>query len=148
MDDSPSKQDTLLHQAIAALEAQRAVLGDAVVDASLLALRTQLTQIAHAETTHATTGEDHWAGSGQGAAPRLATCLIASLVTQDRTTQQGLKVLDHSFNVLAEIVRQFDGAVQDIAGNTLIALFSGGSDDPARAAYSALEMRQKIHEYS
>ncbi len=148
MDDSPVTQVTLLQNAIAALEAQRAVLGDAVVDASLLALRAQLAQAEAANASHGFTGTSQSGTPGENAAPRLVSCLIVSLVTQDRTTQQGLKVLDHSFNVLAEIVRQFDGAVQDIAGNTLIAMFSGGADDPARAAYSALEMRQKIHEYS
>src|SRR5258708_15944152 len=136
MTELPSDQVALLQQAIAALQGQRSILGDAVVDASLTALREQLIKAEKAVQQHEQTSD-----------PRLVSCLVVKLVTQDRDPEHGLRVMEYSFNLLAEIVRQYGGSVQDVAGNVLISLFSGVADDPTRAAHAALQMRQKVHDY-
>ncbi len=137
MNELQANQALVLQQAIAALEAQRATLGDAVVEASLVALRAQLAQIESASQQRS-----------EAIAPRLMTCLVVNLVTRDKDPSRGLKILDHGFNLVAETARVYSGTVQGVRGNYLVALFSGGADDPVRAAHAALEMRQKLLEFS
>src|SRR5258708_36299542 len=121
MTELPSDQVALLQQAIAALQGQRSILGDAVVDASLTALREQLTQAEKALQQHEQTSD-----------PRLVSCLVVKLVTQDRDPEHGLRVMEYSFNLLAEIVRQYGGTVQQICGDALTSLFYRVGDDPTR----------------
>src|SRR5512143_349419 len=135
MNELSPNQAVMLRQAIAALEAQRTALGDAVVEASLVALRAQLVQVEAAIQQRE-----------ESSAPRLTTCLVANLVTRDKDPSRGLKILDHGFSLVAETVHPYGGVVQGIRGNYLVALFSGGADDPVRAAQAALEMRQHIFE--
>jgi hypothetical protein len=86
MNELSSNQALVLRQAIAALEAQRATLGDSVVEASLVALRAQLVQVETAVQQR-----------DEANAPRLMTCLVANLVTRDKDPSRGLKILDHGF---------------------------------------------------
>jgi class 3 adenylate cyclase/tetratricopeptide (TPR) repeat protein len=137
MNELSSNQAEVLKQAIAALESQRSTLGDAVVEASLVALRAQLAQVEAALQRRE-----------EGRSPRLMTCLVANLITRDKDPSRGLKVLDHGFSLVAETVRLYGGTVQGVRGNYLVALFSGGADDPARAAHAALEMHQQILDFS
>src|SRR5689334_4901387 len=137
MNEISPNQAAVLRQAIEALEAQRSTLGDAVVEASLVALRAQLAQL-----------ETSLQQPDNGAAPRLMTCLVANLVTRDKDATHGLKIMDYGFNLVAEIVRLYNGTVQGVRGNYLVALFSGGADDPIRAAHAALEMRQRMVDYA
>ncbi len=136
MNELPPNQAAVLRQAIEALEAQRSMLGDAVVEASLIALRAQLAQI-----------ETSLQQPDSIPAPRLMTCLVANLVTRDKDATHGLKIMDYGFNLVAEIARLYNGTVQGVRGNYLVALFSGGADDPVRTAHAALEMRQRMLEY-
>src|SRR4051812_36109279 len=137
MIELPSNQVSLLQQAIAALESQRATLGDAVVDASLVVLRAQLLQAEAALQPREEYG-----------APRLIACLSVSLLTRDNNSYHGRRILDFSFNVIVEVIRQYNGIVHGVGDSGIVALFSGGADDPTRAAYAALAIRQKLQEYS
>src|SRR6266851_7160555 len=126
-----------LQEAISVLEEKRALLGDAVVNSSLAALREQLVQAEAALRQREETS-----------APRLVTCLAVQLAIRDRDVSQGYNAVEYTFNLLGEVVRQYNGTVHEVSDNSMLAFFSGGHDDPSRAAYAALSIRQKLSEYS
>src|SRR5215468_11346781 len=135
LNNSPSAQANTLRQAITTLEAQRATLGDDVVNALLAVLRPQLAQAEG--VTEASNGVE---------SPRLITCLVANLVASDASKSP--RSLIHGFNLIAETVRLYGGKVRMIRSSYLIALFSALADDPLRAAHAALEMRKHIRDYA
>src|SRR5579859_4397582 len=126
-----------LQEAIAVLEEKRGILGDAVVNASQAALREQLIAAEAARRQRE-----------EISAPRLVTCLAIHIAVRDHEPGQGYNSVEYSFSLLGEIVRQHNGAVHEVADGGMLAFFSGGADDPSRAAYAALMIRQKLNEYS
>jgi len=137
MNELSTNQAAVLRQAIEALEAQRGKIDDATLETTLAALRAQLAQL-----------ETSLQQSDNGVTPRLMTCLVANLVTRDKDATHGLKIMDYGFNLVAEIARLYSGTVQGVRGNYLVALFSGGADDPIRAAHASLEMRERMVDYA
>src|SRR5579871_4585932 len=130
-----------LQEAISVLEEKRAILGDAVVNSSLAALREQLVQAEAALRQRE-----------EVSAPRLVTCLAVQLSIRDRDSaqsyNQGYNAVEYTFNLLGEVVRQYNGTVHEVSESQMLAFFSGGHDDPSRSAYAALSIRQKLSEYS
>src|SRR5258708_10606229 len=126
-----------LQEAMSVLEEKRAILGDAVVNSSLAALREQVVQAEAALRQRE-----------EISAPRLVTCLAVHLAIRDRDVSQGYTAVEYTFNLLGEVIRQYNGTVQEVSDSSMLRFFSGGHDDPSRAAYAALSIRQKLTEFS
>nr|WP_316644160.1 adenylate/guanylate cyclase domain-containing protein [uncultured Roseateles sp.] len=120
---------------IAALEAQRGVLGDAVVDLAIEAMRGRLKGL-HTPT--------------QGPAQQLKQVTVMFVDTVGSTAMgQGLDpedvqlVIDGALERFTAIVQRFSGRVLQYAGDGLLAVFGADEaheDDPERAIRAGLEV--------
>src|SRR5258708_8120643 len=84
-----------LQEAISVLEEKRAILGDAVVNSSLAALREQLVQAEAALRQRE-----------EISAPRLVTCLAVHLAIRDRDGSQGSNAVEYTSNLPADAILQ------------------------------------------
>lgn len=128
-----------IEQAIAALEARRALLGDAVVDTALAALREKLAALA---------------GAGDRAAPaeerKHVTVLFADIVgftaIAERMDPEDLAdALKDYFRRCSAAIARHGGVVEKFIGDAVVAVFGlsvAQEDDPAQAIRAALEMLQ------
>ncbi|MBC7485100.1 MAG: AAA family ATPase [Rhizobacter sp.] len=117
--------------AIAALEAQRALLGDAVVDAALAPLRRQLAAL-------------------QAAAPqrRLVTVLFLDVVGSTALSstldpEDVHDIMDSALQRFSDLVLQRGGKVLQYAGDSLLAAFGSEAareDDAERAVLAGLDL--------
>ena len=131
---------TALQQAIDALEAQRAVLGDAVIDLAQAPLRAQLAMLA---------------APPAAAAPerrlRQASILFLDIVGSTRLSQHLdpediQQVMDGALVAFTEIVRRHQGEVLQYAGDNLLATFGADAtreDDAERAVSCGLALLQE-----
>ena len=120
-----------LEGGIAALEAQRAVLGDAVVDTALAALRARLARV-------------------DSPAPQLrpVTILFADVVGSTSVSQQLdpediQAVMDGALRRFTSLVESRRGRVLQYAGDSLLAVFGfleAREDDPERAVRAGLDL--------
>jgi len=132
---------TELEHAIAVLEAQRAILGDAVVEAAVAPLRQQLAskEQSRQEAAISLAGER-----------KLITILFAdvvgSTVMAERLGSETARlVLYRCLRQLTEAVGEFGGTVSSLMGDGLMAFFGVPQtyeNDPERAVMAA----QRIHE--
>ncbi|CAN5443336.1 MAG: ATP-binding protein [Acidimicrobiia bacterium] len=121
-----------LEAAAAALEAQRATLGDAVVDAGLRPLRNRMAAL------EAPTGEER----------KLVTTLFADLVgftsMSERLDPEDVRaVLDRYFARWSQAIEGRGGVVEKFIGDAVMAVFGlrhAREDDPERAILAALDM--------
>jgi class 3 adenylate cyclase len=102
-----------LEQAIAALEAQRAVLGDAVVETSLKALRKQLGELDAA---------------GRTEQRKLATVLFIDTVGSTEMTyaldpEDNLAIMGKALRLLSEPIEARGGRIVKTMGDGLMAVF-------------------------
>jgi predicted ATPase/class 3 adenylate cyclase len=124
-----------LEAAIRALEAQRAILGDAVVDAAQASLREKLAQLAAKE---------------QQAQPQLKylTVLFADIVGSTRMgsdldPEDILNILDNVLQKFAGVITRHGGKVLRFMGDGLMAAFGvpvAHEDDVRRAVQAGLDL--------
>jgi class 3 adenylate cyclase len=122
-----------LEKAIAALETQRAVLGDAVIETSLTALRMQLEELE---------------AVGKSEQRKLATILFMDTVGSTRITHSldpevNLKIMGEALRLLSEPIEEHGGRVLKTMGDGLMAVFgvpTAHENDPDRAINAALRM--------
>ena len=128
-----------LTAAIAGLEAQRAVLGDAVVDPAVGALRQRLAQIE--------------SSGGENADERkLVTIVFADVsgftaLSETLDPEEVRALLNACFDWLVPVVQKYDGAIDKFIGDEIMALFGAPvahEDDAERALRAALEMMGAI----
>lgn len=130
-----------LQTAIDALEAQRPVLGDAVVDAATGPLREQLAILAAAAGAGATR-----AGAGQTL--RQVTVLFLDVVgstalSRHLDPEDVHAVMDDTLARCGEVVRAHGGKVLQYAGDSMLAAFGavqGQEDDAERAVRCGLAL--------
>ena len=130
---SPEQQK--LQAGIAALEAQRSVFGDAVVDASIAGLRARLAELAGA-------------GSPGGQALRQVSILFLDLVgsttlSQHLDPEEIHAVVDGALARFSAIVEAHRGKVLQYAGDNLLAAFGAdeaAEDDAERAGRCGLAL--------
>ncbi|MFL6515407.1 MAG: ATP-binding protein [Chthoniobacterales bacterium] len=138
----PSAQD--LQSAIAGLEAQRSLLGDAVVDSAIAALRDQLERRQRARS-----------------APELEERKIVTIVFVDVSGFTALaekldpeevrSVINSCFDALVPIVQRYEGTIDKFIGDEIMALFGAPiahENDPERALRVALEMMAAITRFN
>ena len=130
-----------LTAAITGLEAQRAALGDAVVDPALAALRLQLSQLD--------------ASRGEPAADderKIVTIIFADVsgftaMSEKLDPEEVRRFMNGCFESLVPIVRKYEGTIDKFIGDEIMALFGAPmahEDDPERALRAALEMMEAI----
>ncbi|MBN1954417.1 MAG: AAA family ATPase [Anaerolineae bacterium] len=135
-----------LEQAIAAQESLRATLGDAVVDATVAALRQRLSELEHAgAATPALSGER-----------KLVTVMFADIsdftALADQMDPEGVReLLNACFSRLVPIIEHYDGVVDKFIGDGVMALFGAPvthENDPERALLTALALREEVRAFS
>jgi class 3 adenylate cyclase/tetratricopeptide (TPR) repeat protein len=132
-----------LERAMAAMEAQRSTLGDAVVDAALAALREKLAALPAPEQTAQV-------DSGPIDGPRrLVTVLFAEVMAPAGQAQDLAHQADAAFwQQMEALVTRAGGLVGRHNGNGIVAIFgvqAAHVDDPERAVRTALEMVNGTH---
>lgn len=150
-----------LQQAIVALEAQRAILGDSIVDTALAPLREKLALLQDQANSHKQSPEER-PGSREtdvlaepqvlGEQRKLVTVLFADLVgftaLAERLDPEDVReVLNSYFIRLAAPVEQMGGVIEKFIGDALMAVFglqAAREDDPERAIRAALAMRAAL----
>jgi ABC-type oligopeptide transport system substrate-binding subunit/class 3 adenylate cyclase len=128
-----------LERAIATLEAQRATLGDAVVEAALASMRERLAALERAESP---------ALKLQGER-KLVTVVFADLsgftaLSETMDPEAVRDLMNGCFEWLVPIIEKYGGTVDKFIGDEIMALFGAPvthENDPERALRAALEMR-------
>jgi len=173
----PSQEDrrTELEKAIAAQEAQRPILGDAVVDTTIDALRKQLESLDRSPKAPAHPGPDSdelLQGIHSHIPKKLADKMIAARQNEGERRQvtvlfadiAGYTALSESLdpeevaNLVQEILKdlarsvfQFEGYVDKFIGDAVMAVFGAPvahEDDAERALRSALAMMERLEDFN
>ncbi len=135
-----------LERAITHIEAQRATLGDAVVDASLGPMRRQLATLEQAEAPKpALEGER-----------KLVTVMFADIsgfTTLAETVDPEMvrDVMNACFEQLVPIIEKYEGMVDKFIGDEIMALFGAPvahENDPERALRAALEIKDALTQFN
>src|SRR5438309_9406868 len=130
-----------LNVSIAALEAQRATLGDAVVDPAIAALRQQLSQLS--ATVEKQAPEDE---------RKLVTIVFADIsgftaLSEKKDPEEVRELMKTCFESLVPLVQKYEGTIDKFIGDEIMALFGAPiahEDDPERALRASLEMMDAI----
>lgn len=128
-----------IEQAIAALEDQRAALGDPVVEAALAPLRARL---------------DELQARPAGEQRKLVSILFADLVgftalSETRDPEEIREVLRAYFDRWSAQIKDHGGVVEKFIGDAVMAVFGlaqAQEDDPERALRAALAMQRSLKE--
>jgi predicted ATPase/class 3 adenylate cyclase len=136
-----------LEQAIAALETQRATLGDAAVEAALVGLRHRLAELERGGATALAplTGER-----------KLVTVMFADIsgftsLAETMDPEAVRDLVNACFERLVPVVKKYEGTVDKFTGDGIMALFGAPvahEDDPVRALRAALEMIEALQAFS
>lgn len=132
-----------LEQAIAAQEALRGILGDAVVDATIGVLREKLTSL---EDSHPTTADQR----------KLVSILFVDTVSSTQMfehldPEDVLEIMDGALRVYTEAVGRMEGTVARLMGDGVLAFFGAPisrEDDAVRAVRAGLAIAQGAQEYA
>jgi class 3 adenylate cyclase/tetratricopeptide (TPR) repeat protein len=132
-----------LEKAIAALEAQRESLGDAVVDAALDLMRLQLAELERGERKSASEIEGE---------RKLVTVMFADIsgytaLTEKLDPEAVRDLVNTCFDHLVPIIAKYEGTVVRFIGDEIMATFGAPKaheNDPERALRAALEMMDEL----
>ncbi|MGH2592146.1 MAG: adenylate/guanylate cyclase domain-containing protein [Anaerolineae bacterium] len=135
-----------LQDSIAALEAQRAILGEVVVNAALGPMREKLATLEaaqHAPTLRAAEAEGE---------RKVVTILFADIsgftaLSETLDPEQVTDIVNACFQALTDAVVKYGGVVDKYIGDAIMALFGAPDaheDDPERAIHAALEMQTAL----
>jgi len=169
-----TEQISRLEAAIAAQEALRPTLGDAVVDVTLAALQAQLSTLRYQQQTDAqpsteTPGQlltrlqsylpkelaDKMRATGRiEGERRQVTVLFADIsgftaLSEQLDPEEVATVTNEVLKDMAEAVYQYEGYVDKFLGDAVMAVFGAPiahEDDAERALRAALEMRERIEQ--
>ena len=140
MTDGPDAHDEReqLERVISALEAQRALLGDGVVDSALAPLRERLAA-----------GERGPPSSMEGER-KLVTVMFADLsgftaLSEALDPELVRDIVNRCFNALVPVVERYGGTVDKFIGDEIMALFGAPlahENDAERALRAALDMTE------
>src|SRR5207253_11204697 len=139
------EQAKKLTAALAGLEAQRAALGDAVVEPALAALRDQLSELK--------------ASAGDGAAGderKIVTVVFADItgftaLSEKLDAEEVRTLINACFECLVPAIQKYAGTIDKFIGDEIMALFGAPvahEDDPERAVRSALELMTGISAFN
>ncbi|HLF31452.1 MAG TPA: adenylate/guanylate cyclase domain-containing protein, partial [Xanthomonadales bacterium] len=151
------KERKQLEQAIAALEAQRPVLGDTMVEAALQSLREKLTAL---DELHGEPFADPGRDAAREAASftgerRVVTILFCDVKGSTAMAEQldpevWAGIIQPALGYLTEPVSRHRGTVAEVRGDGILAFFGAPvahEDDPQRAVLAGLEILEGIRAY-
>jgi class 3 adenylate cyclase len=135
-----------IEQAIVALETQRPVLGDQVVETSLAALRQQLSEINRSEA----------AASPHQAERKQVTVMFADIsgftaMSEKLDPEEVRSMINACFERLGAAIDRYDGHIDKFIGDEIMALFGAPithENDPERALRAALEMVEALETFN
>jgi predicted ATPase/class 3 adenylate cyclase len=133
---------TQLSAAITVLETQRALLGDAVVDAALAAMRAQL----NARSPAAAAEQQR----------KQATVLFADVVgfttlSETKDAEEVTELINALWSRLDGLITAYGGRIDKHIGDAVMALWgveSAREDDPERAIRAALAMQDEVNAFN
>ncbi|HKZ86155.1 MAG TPA: adenylate/guanylate cyclase domain-containing protein [Anaerolineae bacterium] len=139
-----------LRTSIAALEAQRAVLGEVVVNAALGPMREKLAALEaalHAPAFHPKESD----AEGER---KVVTILFADIsgftaLSETLDPEQVTDIANACFQSLTDAVTRYGGTIDKYLGDAVMALFGAPDaheDDPERAIHAALEMQSALRQ--
>ena len=139
------EQAKKLIAAIDGLEAQRAVVGDAVVGPALAALRQQLSEL------NASTGQEVAVNER-----KIVTVIFADIsgftaLSEKLDAEEVRALINACFEYLVPIVQKYAGTIDKFIGDEIMALFGAPvahEDDPERALRASLEMMDAIEVFN
>src|SRR5512137_2839225 len=128
---------TLLEQAIAHIESQRAALGDTAADIAIAGLKQKLSAMEKPE---------------EGGERKLVTIMFADIsgftaLSEKMDPETMRDLMNRCFDRLVPIVKKYDGTVDKFIGDEIMALFGAPvahENDPERALRAALEMQEQL----
>lgn len=134
-----------LEQAIAALEAQRAVLGDAMLELALAPLRAQLAALETAPTPAMLRGER-----------KFITVMFADLagfttLAETLDPEAARDLMNACFDRLVPVIHSYEGTVDKFIGDGVMAIFGAPrahENDPERALRAALAMQTALEAFN
>jgi class 3 adenylate cyclase/tetratricopeptide (TPR) repeat protein len=143
---SPKSERERLEQAIATLEAQRTILGDAAADAAIASLRRELSALETAETEP---------GRRKEGERRVVTVLFCDVTGSTALAEQmdpedWTEIMNAAFERLIEPVERFGGMVGRLMGDAVLAFFGAPiahEDDPQRAVLAGLAILENIRPF-
>lgn len=147
----PAEQIAQLEAAIAALEAQRAALGDTVVDAATASLRQQLAELRRSPSV--AVGPTSLSFEGER---RVVTILFADIsgftaMSEKMDPEQVRSLMNACFDHLAPAIHKYEGTINKFIGDEIMALFGAPTaheNDAERALRAALEMMGRLREFN
>lgn len=138
-----SEKSRQLKQAIAALDAQRDILGDAVVDAALDPIRRQLTELEGVE------GHPEFEFRSER---KLVTVMFADIsgytALAEKIDPEAIRELMKAcFDCLIPIVKKYEGTIEKFIGDEVYTIFGAPvahENDPERAVRVALKILEEL----
>jgi len=135
-----------LEAAMAALDAQRAVLGDRAVDAALDGLRQELAQLESDKY------QKHVSAAKLSSERRFVTILFCDItgstaLAEKMDPEEWTEIMDAVFDYLIEPVERYEGTVARLMGDGILAFFGAPlahEDDPQRAVLAGLAIVENI----
>jgi class 3 adenylate cyclase/tetratricopeptide (TPR) repeat protein len=145
--DNAEVERKQLEEAIAALEEQRATLGDAVVDAAQASMREKLA------TLQEPAGEPEPAAPGER---RIVTVLFCDVTGSTAMAEQmdpeaWTAIMNQAYPRLIEPVYRYGGIVSRLLGDAILAFFGAPlahEDDPLRACRAALDILEEARHFA
>jgi len=142
MSETPAT-DEQLERAISDLQARRAILGDAVVDPAVAALREQLGKLAAPKTG----GDDE---------RKIVTVMFADLsgftqLAEQMEAEEARGLVNSCFEVFVPVVQSYGGTVDKFLGDAIMVLFGAPiahENDPERALRAALELIEALRRFN
>jgi class 3 adenylate cyclase/tetratricopeptide (TPR) repeat protein len=135
-----------LEESILALESQRAILGDAVVDSSLTILREKLGALNQSVVTQ----------TEQAGERKLVTVMFADIsgftaLSERIDPEQVRALINACFSWLVPIVEKYGGVVEKFIGDEIMAMFGAPlahENDAERALRASLDMMDALKEFN
>jgi len=142
-----SEEYRQLEQAIAALEARRAALGDEIVDAALGPMGQRLAELAVTETKSTLVLEGE---------RKLVTVMFADIsgftpLSEKLDPEAVRELVNACFDRLVPIIEKYEGTVEKFIGDEIMAIFGAPvahENDPEKALRTALEMMETLAVFS
>lgn len=134
-----------LENAIKALESQRAVLGDAVVEVTLEPLRQQLEALKKAKQESIANDER-----------KLVTVMFADIsgftaLSERLDPEKVREIMNSCFDALVPTIEKYGGAIDKFIGDEIMALFGAPiakENDAERALRASLEMMERLEVFN
>jgi class 3 adenylate cyclase len=144
-----------LEAAIAGLEAQRAVLGEGVVEAALGPLRRQLAELRQAQLSTPAENPPLQAPLFEGER-KIVTILFADIsgftaMSETMDPEQVRGLMNACFDDLAPAIHKYQGTINKFIGDEIMALFGAPiahENDAERALRAALEMVTRLRDFN